>query len=75
LSFNKSNNATILREQKRQTARTLLKNNIIIKQYIRDNTWISEKDNKIYIKKPKVREAIKEEIILRGGIVQRTTKS
>jgi len=52
------NNATILRGQNRQTAKTLLEDNIIIRHYIGDNTWTSEKNNKIHIKKFK--EKVKE---------------
>ncbi len=39
-----------------------------------NNTWISEKDNKIHIKKPKLREAIEKEITLKGNVIQEMTK-
>jgi len=50
-----------------------LKNNIIIKQYIGDNTWTLERNNKIHIKKSKVRESYKEGT-QRGSIVQKQPK-
>ncbi len=52
-----------------------MEDNIIIKQYIEDNTWTLGKDNKIHIKKPKVREAVEKGITLRGGIVQEWLKA
>ncbi len=40
----------ILRGQKRHISQILLKDNIIIGYYIRDNIWTSEKNNKIHVR-------------------------
>ncbi len=40
-----------------------------------DNTWTSERNNEIHIKKSKVGEAVEKEITLRSDVIQRVTKS
>jgi len=74
LSSNRNNNATeFLREQKRQTVRNFIKrqynNKILHRRY-----YMNFRE-KIYVKKSRIRKAVERENTLKGGVVQRATKS